>query len=290
MSASSIRSAIERLNREIAGLRGKVADEARKEADATTKINRAADKARRATNASSRDWAVRDMERAQKDVETATSRRAQHERAIAQKTTDLYRQQTSLAREEDRERKKSEADSKRAEQARERRIRDLETQLAQQPQVVTRRITAATAPMHDAEQEFDCFISHASEDKEGFVRAFAAALAERGVSFFYDEISIEWGDSLRRRIDSALARSSFGVVVLSEAFFAKEWPQRELDGLVQMEMAGKTRILPLWHQVTKDQVASFSPMLADKAALKTADFTVAEIADRIATICGHKAS
>ncbi|HYJ81948.1 MAG TPA: toll/interleukin-1 receptor domain-containing protein, partial [Allosphingosinicella sp.] len=132
--------------------------------------------------------------------------------------------------------------------------------------------------------ECDCFISHASEDKEGFVRALAAALQQRGVTFFYDEISIAWGDSLRRRIDEGLARSKFGVVVLSEAFFRKEWPQRELDGLVQMEMLGRSKILPIWHKVSKDEVAAFSPMLADKAALNTSDFTADEIAEKLAQI------
>lgn len=282
MSVSISRSNIDRLNRDIAGLRTKIADEARREAEATTKINRAAEKARRTTNASMQNSAIREMERAQNDLERATRNRAQHEKAVAGKTTELLRHQTNLARAEEAERKKHDQSSRRTEQMREKRIRDLESQLLAQRVAVASSVAGIEGS--EPPPECDCFISHASEDKEGFVRALAAALGKRGVTFFYDEISIAWGDSLRRRIDEGLARSKFGVVVLSEAFFRKEWPQRELDGLVQLEMLGRSKILPIWHKVSKDEVAAFSPMLADKAALNTSDFTADEIAEKLAQI------
>jgi hypothetical protein len=72
--------------------------------------------------------------------------------------------------------------------------------------------------------------------------------------------------------------------VLSHSFFAKNWPQYELDGLVTREMTGQQIILPLWHRLTKSEVISFSPSLADKVARSTADFTVGEIAREIAGV------
>ena len=92
------------------------------------------------------------------------------------------------------------------------------------------------------------------------------------------------GDSLRRKIDAGLARSRFGVVVLSHSFFAKNWPQYELDGLVTREMTGEQVILPLWHRITKSEVIAQSPSLADKVARSTADFTIEEIAREIADV------
>ena len=77
------------------------------------------------------------------------------------------------------------------------------------------------------------FISHASEDKRTFVRPLAHALKGRGLQIWYDEFSLKLGDSLRRSIDRGLAECSAGVVVLSPSFFAKEWPQRELDASTQ---------------------------------------------------------
>ncbi len=40
------------------------------------------------------------------------------------------------------------------------------------------------------------------------------------------------GDRLRRKIDTGLARSRLGVVVLSQSFLGKGWPNYALDGLV----------------------------------------------------------
>jgi hypothetical protein len=106
------------------------------------------------------------------------------------------------------------------------------------------------------------------------------------VEVWYDETQLRIGDSLRQKIDAGLARSRFGLVVVSHSFFAKNWPQYELDGLVSLEMAGRQRILPVWHEITKDEVLDYSPSLADKVALSTATYTVEEIAQEIADVVG----
>ena len=89
---------------------------------------------------------------------------------------------------------------------------------------------------------------------------------------WFDEATLEVGDSLRRSIDQGLASCRYGVVIVSETFLSKEWPQRELDGLVARETAtGEKAILPVWHRVDQRTVASFSPTLADRLAARTAD-------------------
>lgn len=133
-------------------------------------------------------------------------------------------------------------------------------------------------------KDFDVFISHAWEDKEAVVRPLAHALVERGVTVWYDEFQLRIGDSLRRKIDAGIARSKFGIVVLSKPFFAKGWPAYELDGLVTMANSGKQVLLPLWHEISKDDVMAQSPSLADKVALRTSDYTIDEIAAETAAV------
>ena len=142
-------------------------------------------------------------------------------------------------------------------------------------------MSRAAPPVLSAEQHFDFFISHASEDKESFVASLASELTSLGAAVFYDAATLKVGDSLRRNIDAGLRNSRFGIVVLSASFFSKEWPARELDGLTALEVGGRTRILPIWHRVTKDEVASYSPVLADKVALNTSTKTVKEIATEL---------
>jgi hypothetical protein len=129
----------------------------------------------------------------------------------------------------------------------------------------------------------DVFICHATEDKE-FVRPLAHALKLRGFEVWYDEFVLHVGDSLRREIDKGLESCRFGVVVLSTAFFAKEWPQRELDGLTQRETsAGRTVILPVWHEIDAKEIMKYSAVLADRFAVRTSA-GVDAVADRIAEV------
>lgn len=118
---------------------------------------------------------------------------------------------------------------------------------------------------------FDVFISHASEDKDAIARPLAEKLRERRLEVWYDEFTLKVGDGLRRSIDRGLAQSRYGIVILSPAFFNKHWSQWELDGLVARQNAGDNDlILPVWHDVSRDDVLAFSPPLADKLATSTA--------------------
>lgn len=134
------------------------------------------------------------------------------------------------------------------------------------------------------EREFDVFISHASEDKERVVRPLAHALKDSGLKVWYDEFELRIGDSLRRKIDKGLANSRFGVVVLSKSFFGKGWPNYELDGLVTKATTGDQVLLPIWHDITKQELIDYSPSLADKVARSTGTHTVEEIAEEIAEV------
>lgn len=139
-------------------------------------------------------------------------------------------------------------------------------------------------PSEAVEQEFDVFISHASEDKDDVVRPLAHALQDQGLEVWYDEFELRIGDSLRRKIDRGLANSRFGVVVLSENFFRKGWPNYELDGLVTRSVGGEQVLLPIWHNISKRAVIEYSPSLADKLARSTSTHTVEEIVTEIAEV------
>ena len=127
------------------------------------------------------------------------------------------------------------------------------------------------------------FVAHAWEDKDEVARPLAEALREEGLDVWYDEFSLKLGDSLSGEIDRGLAECDYGVVILSPSFFSKQWPQRELAGLVARETAGKAPrklILPVWHNIDAGSVRAHSPTLADRKAVSTStgvEGVVAEI-------------
>jgi len=131
---------------------------------------------------------------------------------------------------------------------------------------------------------YDAFISHASEDKDAIVRPLAKLLTRMGFDIWYDEFELTVGDSLRQSIDKGLVNSNYGIIILSKAFFAKNWPQYELNGLTAKEMNGKKVILPIWHEVDKNDVLNYSPSLADKVALSTTNMPLKEIAKQLAKV------
>lgn len=146
---------------------------------------------------------------------------------------------------------------------------------------LNRAIPTAEGTQLPGAQEHDVFICHAGEDKTSLARPLAEALKARGWSVWLDELELTMGDSLSGRIDSALARSRFGVVVLSRAFFAKRWPQRELAGFAAREVtAGTKAILPVWHGVDQHYLLQFSPTLADRLGAST-DRGIEHVADEI---------
>jgi hypothetical protein len=131
----------------------------------------------------------------------------------------------------------------------------------------------------------DVFICHASEDKTEFVRPLAEALRSRHVDVWYDEFSLIVGDSLNEAINRGLAQSRFGIVVLSPHFFRKRWAQRELNGLVAREIAEERGVvLPIWHQIDRDEILRHSPPLADVFAISSAggmDAVLGELLKRL---------
>lgn len=138
--------------------------------------------------------------------------------------------------------------------------------------------------LNTSTRKHDVFISHASEDKDVVVRPLAAALMAEGLNVWYDEFELRIGDSLRRKIDQGLANSRVGLVVLSHSFIAKGWTNYELDGIVTRSISGEQVLLPIWHNISKQEVIAYSPSLADKVARNTATHTVEEIASEIAAL------
>jgi len=136
----------------------------------------------------------------------------------------------------------------------------------------------------------DVFISHASEDKDAFVRPLAERLRAEHIEVWYDEFSLRVGDSLRSSIDRGLAQSRFGIVVMSPRFFKKQWSQWELDGLVARQLGtNEAVILPIWLDVGRDDVLSYSPPLADKLAIN-ANTGIEEVVRRLTEVIRPRGS
>lgn len=121
-----------------------------------------------------------------------------------------------------------------------------------------------------AVEQRDIFICHAGEDKNEIVRPMAEAFAQAGITCWYDEAEIDWGDSITEKVSEGLKISRYVIVVLSEAFIGKNWPERELNAVLNMEAsAGDVKVLPLLvgTQKTQTKILATYSLLHDKMYL-----------------------
>ena len=135
----------------------------------------------------------------------------------------------------------------------------------------------------------DIFISHASEDKQTIAAPLAKSLKDLGYSVWYDEFTMKLGDSIRGEIDKGLVLCRYGVVILSHTFFSKQWPKRELDGLLAREVSeNRKRLIPIRHNMSIQELVKISPMLADRVSAST-DQGIEQLVTQIAEVVGQRA-
>jgi hypothetical protein len=132
------------------------------------------------------------------------------------------------------------------------------------------RRTSGDMPRPARTLDFDVFLVYASEDKADVARPLAAELQQRGLRVWFDESELRIGDNLQHRIDDGLRRAKAAVPVISPAFFSKSWPQRELDAFLTREAEESALlILPVWYKVSAEDVARYSPVMANRLSAST---------------------
>ncbi len=127
------------------------------------------------------------------------------------------------------------------------------------------------------------FISHDWRDKESVAKPIAVTLQRMLCPVWYDEFSLKVGDRLRESIEKGLKECKKCVLVLSPSFFSNEgWTKKEFDSIFTREILEKTSlVLPVWYQVTKQEVYEYSPRLLNVVGLDWAALGQDEVCRRL---------
>lgn len=276
MSGDIYQREVNSLDKEIADLEKKKAECEKKCADLQSKIMSVKGSINNNTSASTLASKARQIDSYQKDYNRKASESADLSKKIADKRKRRNDSYLKLQKAQADDFKKQQFEQKKLQQSYERRIAEL------QQQAIPSHIKINTSYVNDIDtnEEYDVFISHAYEDKEYFVDEFVEELRKLNLKVWYDTDKLKWGDSMREKIDNGLRKSKFGIVILSPNYIAenKYWTKTELNGLFQMETVNGKTILPIWYNLNKKQVIEYSPIIADRKALTTADFTAEEMA------------
>lgn len=277
MDSNYYQNQINRIEKEIADFYKKLADESKKENDKNKQIDTINKSINKNTTISSLQSKQRQMQGYQNDIYNCKKKIAEHQKKIADKSIELGKKKQDLRKSDEVELKKQNKQQEDFQKSLQRKIDEQKIQLDTliNQNYSSKQILENQEIIED--KKYDFFISHASEDKDDIVRSLADSLKENGFEVWYDEFELKIGDSLRKKIDSGLINSRFGIVIISPSFVKKNWTEYELNGMVAREMNGHKVILPIWHKISKDEVLKFSPSLADKMALNTSIHSTEEI-------------
>lgn len=129
------------------------------------------------------------------------------------------------------------------------------------------------------------FIAHDTRDKDAIVRELAKGLLGLSCPVWYDEFSLKVGDNLRQAVEKGLKEAKKCIMIISPHFISNEgWARAEVDSLITREFVEKDNvILPVWHEVSRDDVYNYSPILANKVALPSS-LGVDELAHRLVNV------
>ena len=140
----------------------------------------------------------------------------------------------------------------------------------------------AYAERRAASEKALAFISHDSHDKDRIARPLAIELARRGCPVWFDEYSLRVGTSLRESIERGIKECSKCVLIISRNFLDNRgWTKTEFNSIFTRELLEKSNyMLPVWVDVSRQDVYDYCSSLADKVAVKWTE-DVREVSRRL---------
>ena len=100
--------------------------------------------------------------------------------------------------------------------------------------------------------DWDVFISHAGQDKR-FGCSLHCRVKHAGLRCFLDDMSLRVGCDASVAMEAAARSTQVAVLLLSEEFFTKEWPKRELRWFLEGHRASRHILFPVFLGVTVEE-------------------------------------
>ncbi|MDQ2084480.1 toll/interleukin-1 receptor domain-containing protein [Xanthobacteraceae bacterium Astr-EGSB] len=146
---------------------------------------------------------------------------------------------------------------------------EYQQRLSAEASALHHRLTFRSTEYMEARNRWErplAFISHDSRDKKDIAEPLALQLQKWMCPVWFDQYSLRVGDSLREAIETGLKECPKCILLLTPNFLDNNgWTKREYDSIFTRELVEKQRvILPVWHQVTAEDVFAYSPILADR--------------------------
>lgn len=199
------------------------------------------------------------------------------QKELAKKRSDLGDTQRKLAKERQKESAKFQKEQK----------KQLDELKATQ-QAARRMVSSGIKTFSEQSKEYDVFISYVQSDSSEYVDKLEIALKQYDIQVWRDKSNMRIGQSMTQAIENGLAKSKLAIVVISPNYLHKYWTNFELDGIFSKQgVTGEQMILPIWNNVSAEEIASKRPSLANLLAWNTNVDTVDDIVQELRELLGE---
>lgn len=262
---------VKRLESDITSINKKIDTQKSKESKAIEKLAKAQKKLMSAKTTSALNSAQREYQLASKELTSAQAEQGKLSKQLADKSINYTNKRSRLLKAQAKDREQHQKEIEKLQQE------AIETQRSQIQELIKIDVNGTFL-----DKRYDVFISHASEDKDDFVEPLARALQAASINTWYDSDQIGWGQSIRQSIDRGLINSRFCIIVLSPSFLKKYWTNYELNGIFQKDSTNEgSVILPIWHNVTRDEIQTKNLTLTDMLAMNSALHSTEDIVESL---------
>ena len=117
--------------------------------------------------------------------------------------------------------------------------------------------------------EYDAFLSFAIEDKIEVANELYSELAARGLKVWYSGRELTLGTRIEDKIREGLDKSEFGILLITPNYFQARWAIRELGALWAKERGDKKVIIPVFHNISPEEVGQKEPSLSERWGVRT---------------------
>jgi type I restriction enzyme S subunit len=148
------------------------------------------------------------------------------------------------------------------------------------------RVTDIDISSEDEAQifKYDIFISYASKDKE-LAQQIVAQLNALNYRVWFDQEQIKAGDSWWDAILDGINSSRCILPIVSKDYISERFVDQEIHMIE--DKSDNRQILPVWHNVSYDDVATLSPSFASRTAISTND-EIGKIVEKISRKIGSE--
>ena len=91
--------------------------------------------------------------------------------------------------------------------------------------------------------DYQVFLSHATEDKEAIARPIFEACERAGINAFLDQEHIGWGEQFAAKIQIALGAAPVVLAIVTDNSVSKDWPLAEMNTALSLEIEGQKTVV-----------------------------------------------